>query len=92
MNRTQVYEIIDSERDWQDRKWGTIEQHPHEVGGWLTVLRQLLWTAENEWAHSPSDVTTLDQVRKIAAVSVACIEQHDCRERYAHGEMEHMRT
>jgi len=31
MESVNVYESIESERRYQDRKWGTVEQHPHEV-------------------------------------------------------------
>ena len=42
MERTKVYESIDSERYYQDRKWGTVDDNPHEVGGWLTLMRSSL--------------------------------------------------
>ena len=45
-NRESVFDAIDDERDFQDQKWGTIEDHPHEVGGWLTIMRSLLLKAE----------------------------------------------
>ena len=31
MDRSKVFDAIDSERDYQDRKWGTPAEHPHEV-------------------------------------------------------------
>lgn len=33
-----IFAAILRERDYQDAKWGTIEEHGHEVGGWLTIL------------------------------------------------------
>lgn len=76
MQRTKVYESIDSERYYQDRKWGPIEQHPHEVGGWLTLMRKLLTDAEAAWASSDGDYKALLELRKVLAVGVACAEQH----------------
>ena len=76
MPRENVYEAIDSERYYQDRKWGTVEQHPHEVGGWLTLMRKLLTDAEAAWAGSNGDYKALDELRKVLAVGVACAEQH----------------
>jgi hypothetical protein len=91
MDRTEVYAAIDSERDWQDRKWGTIQKHPHEVGAWLTILRKLLADAERSWVTSTDDRLALDEVRQVAAVAVACCEQHGVRERSKWQEMERKR-
>lgn len=77
MNRDRVYAIIDGERDYQDKKWGTIIQHPQQVGSFLTLIRTLLAKAETEWANSSSDAVALEQIRKLTAVGVACMEQHE---------------
>ena len=79
--RGRVYEAIDSERYFQDRKWGTIAEHPHEVGGWLTIMRQLLRDADAAWAKSSTDHTALEEIRKVVAVGVACLEQHGVQTR-----------
>lgn len=50
MESVNVYEAIESERRYQDRKWGTVEQHPHEVGAWLTLMRKHLSDAESVFA------------------------------------------
>lgn len=76
MQRDQVYAAVDSERNYQDRKWGTVDQHPHEVGGWLTLMRKLLTDAEVAWASSDGDYMALQEIRKVLAVGVACAEQH----------------
>ena len=79
--RSTVYEAIDTERAFQDRKWGTIEQHPHEVGGWLTLMRKLLNDAEIAWSTNATDYTALEEIRKVIAVGVACCEQHGIQTR-----------
>ena len=88
MERSKVYEVIDSERKFQDRKWGTIEQHPHEVGGWLTLMRTLLSDAEKVWATNNNDGPALDEIRKVLAVGVACCEQHGVEHRWLHTDIE----
>ena len=70
MNINQVFEAVRSERDYQDRKWGTLEQHPHEVGAWLTLMRKLLRDAEE--AYSNGDFSALVKIRKVIATGVAC--------------------
>ena len=74
--RTQVFDAIDSERDYQDRKWGTAAEHPHEVGGWLTLMDVHLQRAKAAWAGANSDAEALDALRKVLAIGVACAEQH----------------
>ncbi len=76
MTREKVYQAIDTERDHQDRKWGTIDKHPHEVGAWLLLLRVHIADAEREWANKADDRPALHEIRKIAAIAVACSEQH----------------
>jgi hypothetical protein len=91
MTRGNVYDAIDSERDFQDRKWGTIEQHPHEVAGWLTLIRQHLRDSEEAWSGGSSDYVALQEIRKILAIGVACAEQHGIQTRSRQQEMEPMR-
>ncbi len=74
--RQEVFSVITDERVFQDRKWGTVEDHPHEVGSWLTILRQLLNDAERAYMSQRGDIGALDEVRKVVAVGVACMEQH----------------
>ena len=81
MERSEVYAVIDSERDYQDRKWGTIDQRPKQVGSWLTLMRAILTEAEMEWAHTDGDHTALDEIRKLAATAIACMEQHGATKR-----------
>ncbi len=78
---SEVFSAVHDERVYQDRKWGTPEQHPHEVGGYLTLMRKLLADAEAAWCTSRGDTGALDEVRKVVAVGFACMEQHGVVER-----------
>jgi hypothetical protein len=71
-----VMSAIHDERVFQNRKWGTVEEHPHEVGAWLTIMRKLLTDAEAAWAGSSGDAGALDEIRKVVATGMACMEQH----------------
>ena len=94
LKREEVYAAIDSERVHQDRKWGTIEKHPHEVGGWLTLMRQHLRDAEAAWSSQPDDREALAEIRKVLAIGVACCEQHGVKKRglHDHPPVENMRS
>jgi len=80
---TEKYEInrevmgaIHDERVFQNRKWGTITEHPHEVGGYLTIMRKLLCDADQAWSSQRGDAGALDEIRKVVAVGIACMEQY----------------
>lgn len=82
MDRNKVYEAIDSERRHQDLKWGTIDQHPHEVGSWILILSAHVKDAMEAYAETPNDHGALEEIRKVAAIAVACMEQHGARPRH----------
>lgn len=71
-----VLAAVIGERSYQDMKWGSIQQHPHEVVGYITLMRKLMNDAEVAWSSSRGDWAALDELRKVVAVGVACFEQH----------------
>jgi hypothetical protein len=92
MHQQSVFEAIASERAYQDRKWGTPAEHPHEVGGWLALMSVHLRRAQEAWASANSDAEALESLRKVLAIGVACGEQHGLRGRArAHSVSQRMR-
>lgn len=81
MQRSDVYQVIDNERAYQDWKWGSITDHPHEVGAWLLLMEQLLQKARAAWVGCSGDIPALDELRQVVTVGVACMEQHGVRQR-----------
>ena len=73
MTRAEVYQAINSERTYQDKKWGGSDHDRiWNVGDWLIFMDVYLQRAKQEYtafAGNPSD-----QVRKLAALAVACME------------------
>ncbi len=76
MERAAVYQAIDNERDYQDAKWGTPAEHPHEVGAYLTLMQVHLQRAQAAWTNCNGDADALDALRKVLAIGVSCGEQH----------------
>lgn len=81
MDQKAVFEAIASERGYQDRKWGTPAEHPHEVGGYLTLMDAHLQRAKAAWAGANNDNEALESLRKVLAIGVACGEQYGLRGR-----------
>ena len=82
LTRKDVFFAIEQERDHQDTQWGTLDEHPREVGSWLTIMRQLLNDAERAYMSQRGDIGALDELRKVVAVGVACMQQHGVPPRY----------
>ena len=74
--RQNVFEAIQRERTYQDAKWGTIEQRPHTVGEWLLIAESELQEAKTAWCKGHGDAGALEELIQVAAVAVACMEQH----------------
>lgn len=81
MQQENVFKVITGERNHQDKKWGTIESRPREVGTYLTLMRKLLTDAERAYAESSGDEAALHEIRKVISTGVACAEQHGLPER-----------
>lgn len=81
--REKVYEVLDGERDYQT-KWDTAEsQGLHETGAFILFMehylaeaRELESTRENGNNAPFVGEGSLDFVRKVTALGVACMEQN----------------
>lgn len=73
--RQGIYKTIDRERDYQDGKWGTPVEHPHEVTGWLEIMYDRLNKARHVWLDGGSDQDVMREILQAVAVGVAAMEQ-----------------
>lgn len=71
-----IIEAIAFERAYQDAKWGTPREHPHDVGAWITIMRKELREAEDAWCGGRGDLGALVEIGHVIAVGIACMEQH----------------
>jgi len=81
MERTEVYKLIDGERDYQNKLWNsdtTISQGQHSVAEWLVYMQDYLSQAMNVCTRH-ADPYARDEamkiVRKIAGMCVCAMEQ-----------------
>ena len=82
MTREDVYKLIDGERKYQDTD-------PHNVGhndiaqpvaAWIIFIEMQIGEAKNAVYNLDRD-TALEHIRKIAGLSVACMEYNETRPR-----------
>ncbi len=76
--RAEVYEAIDTERAYQLKLWSRGEaDDPLTIGEYVLLLEEYAAKARYMWSGEIAPETeTLEVVRKIAALGVACMEEH----------------
>jgi hypothetical protein len=84
--REEVYRAVDSERDYQDslgpdRTELTSADRHRTVGEYLTMLATYLREAQDNWTRYAGDAKALASIRKIAGISVHCMEDHGAPQR-----------
>lgn len=88
--REKVYEVIDGERDYQKRLHGNdptaVNSFILYMEHYLTRAREIASTCQdgNNYPGSPGQ-SSLECVRKVVALGVACMEQHGAPKRAANG-------
>jgi hypothetical protein len=85
LSREQVYNLIDTEREYQDYNYQpnsvttsglTRRERDLEVGPGLTMLSAYVRKAEDAWVNTKGDATpSLQQIGKLAAIAVRILER-----------------
>lgn len=90
MDRCDVYELIDGERSYQIERHAEIfkdtphSDENHSVGDWLIFMEEHIAQAKNSVYFLATD-DALAQVRKVAALAVACMEYNETKPREGQG-------
>ena len=86
MERQEIYKRLDSERDYQDGRWGTRREKegtPDEekpVAEWINYMEYHLQKAKERVYHLDTQ-GALHELRKVSALGVRAMEIHGCPER-----------
>jgi hypothetical protein len=86
LNREQVYELIETERGYQDKNYEpnrvlssgvTREQRDKDVTSHLTLLDFYVRSAQDAWTTMKNGDSTLalQQIAKVAAIAVRALER-----------------
>ena len=79
LTRKQVYDLIDGERDYQDKKWQGEEYRDHSIEEWLIYMEDYINEAKHYFAREPYEIRTPKGqaiMRKIAAMAVCAMESN----------------
>ena len=75
MTREEVYKLIDGEREYQKFKWNQVfDDSKWSLSDWIVFIERYIQEAKNNTGFEKHEV---DSIRKIAALAVACMEQHE---------------
>jgi hypothetical protein len=77
MTREEVYQLVDGERDYQDRLSSErTDGTQHSVGDYVTMLTHYVNKLQEAWTMKSGNAAALDVMRKCAGIAVHCMEDH----------------
>lgn len=72
MNRQDVYKILDSEREYQKKKWSENHESQNSLNDYLSYMEFYLQQCQSNLSVTD---TKLDNLRKLTAVGIAAMEK-----------------
>lgn len=82
MERSEVYKLIDSERDYQEAQEDLLGwQKKKTVGEWIVLLNHYVTLTNAAWCTATGDDEALEVIRKLAGIAVHCMEQSGAKPR-----------
>ncbi len=68
-----VIDCVNKERDYQDQQW---DGHSHSAAAYHTMFQHYLTKTIEAWTVNDGDLHALDFIRKLAGISVHCLEEN----------------
>ena len=87
MERSEVYRILDGERDYQDEKWtlsnieNGIPDEEKSLGEWLSFIQFHVNKSREILNFEGRSEKALDELRKLTTLGVVALEMLGCPER-----------
>lgn len=88
MDRQDIYAELNMEREYQDYLWGGHNHDKfHEPESWITYMEHYLDLAKKALSTKHVDDAypiAMDNMRKVVALGIACMENYGCPTRVAY--------
>lgn len=81
MQRSEVYKLIDGEREYQDNerdKWD--HQGLPTVEAEILMMEEYMLKARTAWVNHYNEETSLDIIRKVVGMGVRCLENYGTKD------------
>lgn len=73
----EAVKVVETERDYQDEKWGPVDHNGHTVAGWLLLMRKELDEAELALIKGGAGRdAVMHEIAQVSALGIAAIQQH----------------
>lgn len=72
----EVQSAVERERNFQDNKWGTVQEYPHSLAEWIEIMLEELREARRAW-FKLSREDALREVLQVVTTGIACLEQNN---------------
>jgi hypothetical protein len=72
--RAEVYEAVDSEREYQDALKGIRSTRDRTLGDFLVLLNHYIVEANQSYVRNRSATQSMHEIRKIAAIAIKAME------------------
>jgi len=79
-DREYIFGMINQEREYQDNRWGPGFDKKNTVAHFLTYMEKHIAKAKDH-LYKMEEVDARIEVRKLAALAVACMEYHETKPR-----------
>lgn len=79
ISRTEIFKILEEERDFQDKmRPSTHHEGNASIPAHLLLIQEYLHRAISSWTNyrGMAEVEALDELRKVAALAIRCMEQN----------------
>jgi hypothetical protein len=84
----QLQAAIQRERAYQDSQWGTVQENPHDLAGWLAIAGEETEEAYQAWIKKPGDKAAKAELLQAVAAGIAWLDSrqlayihHECARR-----------
>lgn len=82
MERSEIYKVIDGERNYQNSFWNAeSDLREHDIASFVLYMEHQLSLARTAAATSSPQTPALEHLRKVVALGVKCFEIHGVPER-----------
>lgn len=81
MKRSEIYKVIDNEREYQNSQWGEFHDRDHNAEAFILYIEHYITEARRAITTEKGIQGGLTQLRKVVALGVACFEEHGVPER-----------
>lgn len=76
MSKEEVLQAIETEREYQIKKWGIPRQHREDFAGWILLMETQMDRVKEAWRGADNDLAAKNELRKLLTIAFVAAEDH----------------